>query len=388
MKSIFLPALLILAQASIAQTSETTQSVTTAAILPDATKDADGLVLEKLNPSTPVKAQGITGTCWSFSTTSLVESQLIKNNAGTHDLSEMYTARNIYIEKAKNYILRQGHTQFSEGGLGHDVIRSIDLYGAMPEAAYSGKLPSQSTHDHSAMSKELKTYLDTTLKAKPFNSSWLEGYTAILDKYMGQAPANFVYNDKSYTAASFAKEAMKFNAEDYINLTSYNNQPYYKPYIINVPDNFSNGSYYNLPVNELIETVKSAIRNGYTVMWDADVSNTGFRQKQGYALLIDPKVKLANTDFNLTTKEISWTANYRQELIDNLETQDDHLMHITGIEKTKDGRTFFLVKNSWGEVGPFKGYIHVSEPYFAVNTISLVLPKAALNKALQAKLKN
>jgi len=390
MKKLFIPALaLIICQHTIAQTSETPAAIKTDAVRPEAVViSADGLMLEKLNPSTPVKSQGMTGTCWSFSTTSLLESDLIRSNAGTHDLSEMYTARNIYIEKGKNYILRQGFTQFGEGGLGHDVIRSIDLYGAMPESAYSGKIGDQKTHDHSKMSSELKKYLDSALKKRPVDKNWLEGYTAILDKYMGTAPGNFTYNNKEYTPKSFASDAMKFKAEDYINLTSYSNQPYYKPYIINVPDNFSNGSYYNLPVSELLESVKNALKNGYTVMWDADVSNKGFRQNLGYALFIDPSSKVENKDFNVSTPEKQWSESYRQELIDALETQDDHLMHITGIEKTKDGRTFFLVKNSWGDVGPFKGYIHVSEAYFAMNTISLVLPRAAVSKSVLAKLKN
>ncbi|MFT3908669.1 MAG: C1 family peptidase [Ferruginibacter sp.] len=345
--------------------------------------------LLKNNAATPVKNQQSTGTCWAFSTTSLLESQLLKNNLGTFNLSEMFTVRNIYIEKAKNYVLRQGHAQFGEGGLGHDVIRAIANYGAMPDEAYSGLTAGQTKLDHQKMSKDLQEYLDGILKTngKPLADDWLAGYKKILDDNMGVAPENFTYNGKTYTAMSFAKEVMHFDPNDYVNLTSFTSQPYYQSFIVQVPDNFSNGAYYNLPLNEFIEAVKSALNSGYSLMWDADVSNNGFRQGKGLALYFDPASKIKNDSLTADMPEAQWNADIRQKLYEELVTQDDHLMHITGIEKSKGGKTFFLVKNSWGNAGPFGGYINVSESYFAINTISLVVPKASLSKALLEKLK-
>ena len=343
----------------------------------------------KKNYATPVKDQARTGTCWSFSTTSLIESQVIKNKLGTYDLSEMYTVRNIYMEKGRNYILRQGHTQFSEGALGHDVIRAIARYGAVPENVYPGMKPGETVHDHGAMFKELKRYLDSTLKTRgnPIGSDWQAGYSKILDSYLGTLPEGFKFNNQRYTPASFAKEALGFKEEDYVNITSFTHHPYYQPFIVEVPDNFSNGSYYNLPLNEMIDLVKSAVNSGYTVMWDADVSNSGFKHKKGLALLIDQQSGINEESLSADMKEDSWDAKKRQQLFENLTTQDDHLMHITGIEKSKEGKTFFIVKNSWGNGGPFGGYVNVSESYFAINTISLVVPKAAISKALLDKLK-
>ena len=361
----------------------------------DISPDASGVkaisgklfVAGKKNNATKIKNQQRTNTCWSFSATSLIESQTIKNNLGPYDLSEMFTVRNLYIEKAQNYILRQGHAQFSEGGLGHDVIRSYATYGAVPESAYSGNVKGEKLNNHLILIKQLKTYLDSTLKTQgaPLSSNWLPGFNQILDRQMGELPQTFIYNNKKFTPQTFAKNALKFNADDYINITSFTHHPFYAPFIIEVPDNFSNGSYYNLPLNEMIDLVKSAIENGYSVSWDADVSNNGFNSKTGVALNIKDNDSTMRRVTDPDSKEEKWDQNIRQQLFENLTTQDDHLMHIVGIEKSKGGKTFFIVKNSWGESGPYKGYMHVSESYFAINTISLVVPKAAVGLGLREK---
>jgi len=337
--------------------------------------------------ATPVKNQAMTGTCWSFSTTSLIESETIRTEKKEIDLSEMFTVRNIYIEKAKNYILRTGKAQFGEGGLGHDMIRAMDLYGAMPEAAYSGLVNGAKQFNHSQMVQKLQLYLDETLKQTPVAGNWMEGYTKILDEFMGVVPEQFIYEGKTYTPKIFAVEVIKFNADDYVSISSFTHVPFYKPFVLQVPDNFSNGFFYNLPLDEMLSVVKGAINNGYSVMWDADVSNSGFVQGAGYALNLDPKIKYTKESVSMDMKESPYTAAYRQQLYENLTTQDDHLMHLTGTQRSKDGKTFFLVKNSWGRVGPFDGYINVSENYFAINTVSIVVPKAALPKELLDKLR-
>jgi bleomycin hydrolase len=339
------------------------------------------LMLVKQVPFTPVKNQSNTGTCWSFSTTSLIESQTIKAGIGEMDLSEMFTVRNIYIEKAKNYLLRQGSAQFGPGGLGHDVINSTAKYGAVPESVYSGLLLGAKSHDHSELDAKLKSYLDSLLKKRPVSADWLIGYKSILDDYLGKAPESFKYREKEYTPQTFAKEVLKFNREDYVFITSFSHHPFYTSFILEIPDNYANESYFNLPLDEMIKLTQSAITKGYSVMWDADVSNGNFKQKDGFALL-----KKGGLTSDPDSEEGTYNQMIRQQLFESLETQDDHLMHIVGLEKSRTGKNFFVVKNSWGEVGPFKGLIKVSEAYFAINTVTLVVPRAALDNTLKAQL--
>jgi bleomycin hydrolase len=332
-------------------------------------------------PYTSIKNQSNSGTCWSFSTTSLLESQTMKAGLGEMDLSEMFTVRNIYIDKARNYILRQGAAQFGPGGLGHDVINSTEKYGAIPESVYSGLVLGSKSHDHSRLDAKLKSYLDSLLKTRPVRTDWLVAYKSILDDNLGKVPETFKYHENIYTPQTFAREVLKFKGEDYVFVTSFNHHPFYAPFILEIPDNYANESYYNVPLEEMISLTQSAISKGFSVMWDADVSNSNFKQKEGFAMM-----KKSGIAPDPEAEETAFDQNIRQQLFESLETQDDHLMHIVGVEKTKSGKTFFIVKNSWGEVGPFKGLIKVSEAYFAINTVTLVIPKAALDGAMKAKL--
>jgi len=345
----------------------------------------DGLMLKKSGAYTPVKNQASTGTCWSFSMTSLIESQSLKKGLGEFDLSEMYTVRNIYAEKAKNYLLRQGATQFGPGGLGHDVIRAIAQYGAMPESIYSGLTLGEKSHNHAKLDLRLKLYLDSLLTKRPIPRDWMKGFQQILDDHLGKPPEVFQYREKQYTPKTFASEVLHFNPSDYVAITSFSHHPFYESFVLEVPDNFLSGRYFNIPLVEMMRLAEHVVAQGYTLMWDADVSNEDFRQGEGFAMQLK-KGWGRGTAIDPDSEEISYDQSLRQELFENLTTQDDHLMHIVGLEESAEGKKFFLVKNSWGKVGPYDGLIHVSEAYFAINTISLVLPRAALDTALREKL--
>lgn len=330
-----------------------------------------------------VKDQGMTGTCWSFATLSLLESEAIKNGYKDLNISEMYIVRNIYIEKARNYILRQGKCNFAEGAMGHDVITGIAKYGAMPEEVYSGLKKGGTTHNHSVLVKNLKNYLDKLLSNIPIPLDWEKGYIKILDDFLGKPPEKFIYKGKEYTPFEFAENVLKFDPENYINITSFIHHPFYQPFILEVPDNFSGGAYYNVPLSEFMEITKNAVLSGYTVLWDADVSNDNFKMEDGYAM---QWVKQPSGKIDPEAEEFMCDQQYRQNLFETLTTQDDHLMQFVGLEKTKSGKLFYYTKNSWGATGRFKGFIKVSEAYFALNTIAIILNKDALSDGMKMKL--
>jgi bleomycin hydrolase len=341
----------------------------------------------KDNAATSVKNQGHSGTCWCFSSTAMTESELLKQDKPGMDISETFTVYNLYIDKAIKYIRRRGSTRFAEGGLGQDMLNAVANFGAMPQEVYPGVGRDTVMNHNYKMYGILKKYLDSVLSADPdvVPTNWKDGFIAILNSFLGAPPATFVYMGKQYTPKSFAKEYITERPSDFIGLTSFTHHPFYSEFVMEVPDNYNSNAYYNLPLDELITTVKDCIEQGYTLTWDADVSNDGFRQRKGVALWVNNAADSASFP---SFKEPAYTQAIRQDLFDRQVTQDDHLMQITGLAKDEAGNEYFIVKNSWGLVGPYKGYIYVSIPYFAINTISVIVNKKAvpsieLNKLAQ-----
>lgn len=330
-----------------------------------------------------IKNQGMSGTCWNFSMTSEIETEVLRKGMGHIDLSEMFIVRNIYSDKARNYLYRQGNAQFSEGGLGHDVINGIRDYGIVPLSAYNGVKSSENGYNHTGLSDKLKNYLNLLLKNGKIKEDWERGVDSILDEYFPPLPVTFEFQSQKWTPQHFAAEVLKFRKDDYVGLTSFLHRPFYRNWVVEVPDNWSNGAYLNVPLDTMINIVKKSISAGYSVLWDADVSNIGFNQSKGYALFLND-AKETPASFNAETKEANYDSRLRLKLYQSLETQDDHLMHIVGIYKNKEGKTFFKVKNSWGTTaGPFGGYIYVSEAYFAINTITVIVPAQAVSSNIR-----
>jgi len=332
---------------------------------------------------TTVKNQQNTGTCWSFATASFFESELIRMGKPDHDLSEMFFARQIYMDKAQNYLLRQGKAQFSQGGLSHDVIAAFIKGGAVPETVYSGKLPGDHIHDHSEMEVAMKGMLDVLAKQKRLSQKWTAAVVGILDAYMGEAPEKFTYNGKEFTPHSYAA-SLGIQPGDYVSFTSYAHHPMYEKCVLEIPDNWSNGWYYNVPVTDLTAIVENAIKNGYSVAWDGDVSEKGFAAGKGIAVL--PADESRDDLFTAPGKELAVTQQSRQETFMNYSTTDDHLMHLTGLAEDQKGTKYFYIKNSWGEISPYQGYLYMSEPYFKMKTVGLMVNKNAVPKEIRQKL--
>ncbi|BDS11904.1 C1 family peptidase [Aureispira anguillae] len=333
---------------------------------------------------TTIKNQQRTGTCWSFATSSFLESEVKRTKKMDIDLSEMYSVRATYLDKAQNYILRQGKANFSEGSLSHDVIKAVERAGVVPEVAFSGKSEGIEVHNHGEMVSAAKGMLDGLQKRKTLSPRWKQAMEAILDIYMGETPDEFKYEGKNYTPQSFA-DFLGIKSEDYISLTSYTHHPFYAPFVLEIPDNYSNGWYQNIPMEELEKTVDEAIKNGYSVAWDGDVSEATFNHKEGLAIL--PKDTERENLWDKPDQELTVTQELRQSTFESKATTDDHLMHLVGIAYDNKGTKYYKIKNSWGDSNAFKGYLYMSQAYFQLKTVGILLHKDAIPSAIKKKFK-
>ncbi len=331
----------------------------------------------------PVLSQGETGTCWSYSSTSFLEAEILRTTGKTIDLSEMYNVRHTYPKKAWVYIMRRGAAQFGEGGLNHDVINSAEDFGLVPVSAYSGLIGRNQKHDHKKLAEELEKIVKAnTDKVSP---TWKDEVNAVLDQYLGKNINEFVFEGKKYTPKSFL-EYTTLKLDDYITISSFMHEPYYSTFVLDVPDNFSNGSFYNLPLDEFIQNIDNALANGYTLALDADVSEKTFSDKKGIAVIPQNK----NDEEAILTEikpEMKISSEFRQSEFENFNTQDDHLMHIVGTAKDQKGTLYYKVKNSWGTEGSHDGFIYMSVPYMRLKAIAVMVHKDALSKKSRTNLK-
>ncbi|MCF8302227.1 MAG: C1 family peptidase [Bacteroidales bacterium] len=357
--------------------------------------------------TTPVKDQHRSGTCWSFAATSFLETELIRMGKGEHDLSEMFFVRDAYEEKAADYVRYHGKTNFSPGGQAHDVTNTMGKLGLLPEAVYTGREYGTEKHTHGELHTVLQGYIKGVIKNRnrKLTPVWDDAFNKILDVYLGEVPDSFSYQDKTYTPVSFRDE-MGLNADNYIELTSYTHHPFYEKVILELPDNWSYDEYYNLPIDELMEVMHHAIKNGYSIAWDGDVSEKGFSHNNGVAILPEKDIThLDDTekarweelteeekqkelyDFDKIVKEKKVTQELRQQTFNNYRSTDDHLMHLTGIVEDQEGTNYFVTKNSWDvDSNDYGGYLNMSEPYVRMKTIAIMIHKDALPKKIARKL--
>jgi bleomycin hydrolase len=345
--------------------------------------------------ATPVKNQARSGTCWSYATTSFVESEMIRMGKKPVDLSEMFTVRQVYLDKAEKYIRLHGNLNFAQGGALPDVLYVIKKYGAVPQKAYEGLDYGTDENNHSELEAVLKAMLDQVLKNPngELSTAWRKAVEATLDAYLGTFPKSFEYEGKTYTPRSFADQVVGIKPDDYVQLTSFSHDPFYTEVMIEVPDNWTWASAYNVPLADMQATVDQSLEEGYTLSWATDVSEKGFSYRNGVAIVPatdykDMSKEARETMFDGPKEELVITQEIRQEAYDNYNTQDDHGMQITGLVKDQNGTPYYIVKNSWGDkaksVRP--GYIYVSKPFFAYKTISVLLHKDAIPKSLKKKL--
>ncbi|MBU3838206.1 MAG: C1 family peptidase [Candidatus Phocaeicola faecigallinarum] len=359
----------------------------------------------KENPITSIKNQNRSSTCWSFSSVAFFESELLRQGKGEFDLSEMFIVHHTMEERAVNYVRYHGDASFSPGGSFEDIVACYRQHGLVPQDAMPGIMYGDSLPVHNELDAVAGAYVQAIGKGKfsKLTPVWKDGLRSIYDTYLGECPKEFTYNGKTYTPRTFADEVLKLNMDDYISLTSYTHHPFYTQFNVEVQDNWRNALSYNLPIEELMEVMDNAVRKGYTFAWGSDVSEQGFT-RDGIAVFPDASkgAELTGSDMahwlglsaadkrkELTSKplpEVNVTQEMRQKAFDNWETTDDHGMLIYGLAKDQNGKEYFMVKNSWGEAGKYKGIWYASKAFVAYKTMNILVHKDAIPSKIAKKL--
>ncbi len=362
----------------------------------------------KENPITSIKDQNRSGTCWDYSTLSFFEAEILKKTGKTYDLCESFIANKTYMDRAIQVVRFHGDCQFSQGGSAEDVLATLKTHGICPEDAmpFPGSLYGDSLNNFNEFFSLLEPYVNAIAKstAKKISPQWKVGLQGILDAYLGTCPEEFTYEGKKYTPKSFA-QSLGLNFDDYVSITSYTHHPFYTAFAVEVQDNWRFPLSYNLPMDEMMQVIDNAIDQGYTVAWGGDVSEDGFT-RQGLAYAVDGKatqslrgsdmarwLKLAPAkkrdiidSLGVNVPEIVPTQEMRQERFDNWELTDDHGMLIYGVAKDQNGREYYMVKNSWGESGEYKGIWYMTKTFIAANTMDFLVNRNAIPKAIRKKL--
>ena len=362
----------------------------------------------KENPITSIKDQNRSGTCWAYSTLSYFESEILRKTGKTYDLCESFVANKTYMDRAIQVVRLHGDCQFAEGGSCYDPLYCIQNYGICPEGAmpFPGSLYGDSLNNFNEFFGVMEHYVAAISKSseKKISGQWKVGLQGILDAYLGKCPEKFTYEGKEYTPQSFAA-SLGLNFDDYVTITSYTHHPFYTRFAVEVQDNWRNPLSYNVPMDEMMRIIDNAIEQGYTIAWGGDVSEEGFTRK-GTAYAYDTKAiqslkgsdaarwmrleKAKKTELfdslGCTAPEIVPTQEMRQQRFDNWELTDDHGMLIYGVAKDQNGKEYYMVKNSWGEWGEYKGIWYMTTAFIAADTMDYMVNKNAIPKDIRKKL--
>jgi bleomycin hydrolase len=344
--------------------------------------------------NTSVKNQASSGTCWSYSTNSFLESEMIRLGKEPVDIAEIFTARCVYKDKADMYVRLHGGLSWGDGGSCHDVINVFAKYGALPQSVYSGLNYGTSKNKFGEFQGVLKGMLDAVVRNAngTLTPVWKTAFEKVMDVYLGEVPASFDWKGKTYTPRTFADQVVGIKPAEYIEFSSFNNYPFYTQVPLLVQDNWDFQKVVNVPISDITTIIDHAIANGYTIAWATDVSEKYFSWKNGVAFVPEKNWEdMEETEqkslFNGKATERYITQEMRQKAFDNYETTDDHGMHIVGSAKDQSGKDYYIVKNSWGEKNDYKGYLYVSKAYVQYKTTAFLVHKGAVPKDILSKIK-
>ena len=383
---------------SIAVSAQTTETK------PEENKEGFQFTTIKEVPVTPIKDQHRSSTCWSFSSVGLLEAEVLRLTGKTVDLSEMFIVSHTMQERARLFVRLHGNETFAPGGAFSDALSVMENHGLVPQDAMPGIMYGEELPVHNELDAVAKAYVHAIAKGK-FNKLtpvWTDGLRGIYDAYLGECPTEVTVDGKTMTPQEYAK-SLQLDADNYVSITSFTHHPFYTQFAVEIEDNWRHALSYNVTIDELLEVMNNAINNGYTFAWGADVSETGFtrnglavcpNEAQGAELTGSDMAKWTGMTYQdqraqLTARplpEVEVTQELRQLAFDNWKTTDDHGMLVYGKAKDQNGKEYFIVKNSWGDEGTYKGIWYASEAFMKYKTINIVLHKDALPKALAKKL--
>lgn len=374
----------------------------------NAKKNEPVFTVVKQNKITSIKDQNRSGTCWAYSTLSFLESEILRKTGKTYNLSEMFVANKTYMDRAMKAVRMHGDVSFAQGGSTYDPIYCWQHYGIVPESAMPlpGSLTGDSLADFSEFFTVMTPYVEAIAKSKlkKLSPAWKNGLQGIINAYLGKAPENFTYEGKTYTPKSFAA-SLGLDMNDYVHFTSYTHHPFWTQFVVEVQDNWRWPLSWNVPIDDICKIIDYAIDKGYTVAWGGDVSEDGFT-RNGLGIAYDLKkardlsgtdadrwVKMSNSSkkakadsLGVNAPEVVPTQEMRQKAFDNWETTDDHGMHIFGIAKDQNGKEYYMVKNSWGESGKYKGIWYMTKAFVAYKTMDFMVNKNAVPANIRKKL--
>ena len=310
------------------------------------------------NPITTIKNQSRSGTCWAYATLGFFEGEILRKTGREYDLCEMFVANKNYMDEAIYHVRLHGDSRFSEGGSADDVLWVLRTHGVCPEEMMPapGSLTGDSLANFHEFFPLLTPYVEAVAKnkAKKLSGQWKVGLQSILDAYLGKCPEQFVYEGKTFTPRTFA-DSFGLNWDDYVSITSFTHHPFYTWFTIEAPYKWRPQLSYNVPLEELMDIIDTALDRGYNVCWGGDVSGNGF-DRQGLAQEATPA-----------------TQELRQQRFDQWDATYDHVMLIYGRAKDQYGNDYYKVKNSWGHFGQHDGIWYMRRNYIALNTTYIFL---------------